>query len=59
MSVPHRLSLLVTLIVISEKVKHAVDHQAVQLLLDGVPEFLCLGQRAGKGDHDISQVGGK
>lgn len=57
--VPHPVPLLITLIVVSDKVKHAVDHQAVQLLFDGVPEFLCLSQRAGIGDHDISQMGGK
>lgn len=54
--VPHRPSLLVTLVFVSEKMKHAVDHQSVQLLLDGVPKFLRLGQRTGIGDYDVSQM---
>lgn len=56
LSVPHHPSFLVTLVFVSEKMKHAVDDQSVQLLLDGVPKFLRLGQRSGIGDYDVPQM---
>ncbi len=54
----HRRGVVVALVVVAEQVQHAVDKQEVQLLFDGVTEFLGLTLRNLWRYHDIAQGDG-
>jgi hypothetical protein len=56
LSSPHNLSVAPAVIVVSEKMQHAVDYQTIKFFLLRVPVFCGLGKRTRIGDHDLAKV---